>query len=423
MAKGVTKGDMYELRLARMLYAEGAFVRRGINLNMRFGEDLTVTDLDIYALSFSGDLESSLTIAEAKSAAGKKGPKLADRLLWLSGLRELVGADVAIVSTAKGASDRLRGLAEKLDIAVIDEQDLRHRESINGLDDEAPWGPYDPRLLAQQREIYDSVKLDKDLKRVYWFLRSESWLLDPTTAIKRAFGAVRVLVRMWDSQLDPARRSSLQWLARHLQVSVVVGLVQLASRSYREDPKRSSGRLLRELAAGPTLDYEAMSEISRQVDRYVTTVLRDMEADPGKQVGALGAFSPTPPPYAEPLLEVIERLAAEPNAAAELPRLVDRRLAAIELGEDLEGLGIRESLVPECDRLLRLVGAFVVGQIKAPPELLDNVLGESRHSRSRPDPSTESDSARRISSEAEKDSAADSERLFDEATRPAEQIG
>lgn len=374
MARAVTKGDTYELRMARLLFVEGAFVRRAIDLNMRFGEDLTVTDLDILALTFSMDFRASLTIGESKSGQGRKGSKFADRLLWLRGLQNLVGADFAFIATAKRASDRVRGLAERLDVQVIDEQDLIHRERINNLDENSAWGPYDPSLLDRQREVYDAVKKDQDLKRVYWFIRSEFWLLDVTTGVKRAFGAMRVLAKLWRGRPSNDQQESLQWLARHVHVNIVVGLVRLASRSYREEPAKSADRLLRELASGPDLDFEVLARISQEVDHYVTAVLGEMGADPGKHASALGAFHPTPPGYAESLVEVVERLAAAPEAATELPRIADVRLAEFELKEQLSGLRIRQDLIPECDRLLRLVTAFIEGQLKIPPELLSGAF-------------------------------------------------
>lgn len=376
MAKAVTKGDTQELRMARLLFAEGSFVRRAIDLNMRFGEDLTVTDLDILALRFSEDLRVSLIIGESKTAQGKRGPKLADRLLWLSGLRDLVDADFAFVATAKPASDRVRGLAEHLGIHVIDERDLFHREKINGLDDQGSWGPYDPSLLSRQREIYDKIKKNQDLKRVYWFIRSEFWLLDTATGVKRAFGAMRILAKFWGSRPNDEEQESLRWLARQLQVNVVVGLVQMAARSYRQHPEKAIDRLLRDLASGPDLDYETLTRVSRDVDRYVTTLLRDLKADPGQHASALGAFSPRPPAYFEPLVEVLERIAAAPEAARELPRFADLRLAEVELGESVGGLRIRGDLSDECGRLLRLVSAFLTGQLKVSPELLN---GTSDH--------------------------------------------
>lgn len=375
MAKALNKGDMQELRIARLLYAEGAFVRRAIDLNMRFGEDLTVTDLDVFALKFAKDFEISTVIGESKTAQGKKGPKLADRLLWICGLRDLIGADRAFIATAKSASSRVRGLAEKLDVRVIDEPDLVHRERLIGLQPDASWGPYDPRLLERQRTTYDLVKENADLKRIYWFIRSEFWLLDDTTSIKRALWAINLLGQYWGGNSGKEQRRSIRWLTRHLQVNIVVGLVRLAGRCYREDPRKSSAQILQELASGPNVDYETMAGLARDVDRYLTTVLRDLDADPGQQVKALGAFSPSPPSYAEPLLEVVERLAAEPEVSPELPRFIDHEVARLELEEDIDLLHLDGHIQTECARLLRLIGAFVIGQMEVPGDLLDTSLG------------------------------------------------
>jgi hypothetical protein len=414
MAKAITKGDTQELRMARLLFAEGSFVRRAIDLNLRFGEDLTVTDLDILALSFSDDLRVSLTIGESKSGQGKKGPKLADRLLWLRGLRELVDADFAFVATAKPASDRVRGLAERLAIDVLDESDLLHRERIHGLAEQDSWGPYDPSLLDRQRQVYDRIKKSQDLKRVYWFVRSEFWLLDVTTGVKRAFGAMRILGRYWDSRPNQDEREALAWLARHLHVNIVVGLVRMAGRSYREDPPKSTSRLLKELSSGPDLDYETLTRISHDVDRYVTALLRDLNADPGKHASALGAFNPRPPAYFEPLVEVVERLAAAPEAARELPRFADLRLAEQELGHPLATLRFRADLSEECDRLLRLVAAFLTGQLKISPEIFNGSTDQRNSGESQPSESENSGTVEKSDSRRDPPS----ETLFEESTEP-----
>jgi hypothetical protein len=418
MAKVISKGDTYELRVARLLHVEGAFVRRAIDLNMRFGEDLTVTDLDILALTFSGDLRTSRIIGESKTAQGRKGPKLADRLLWLVGLRDLVHADTAFIATAKNASEKVRGLAERLDINVIDERDLLHRERQQGLSQNSPWGPFDPRLLERQREVYDTVKDEVDLKRVYWFARSEFWLLDPTSGIKRAFGAMRVLAKAWDAPGDDQRRSSLQWLARQTQVNVVVGLVALAGRCYREEPEKSSARLLRELASGPGLDFETLLRVSGEVDRYITAILRDLGADPGRQVSALGAFNPTPPSYAEPLLEVVQRLGSEPRVTAQLPRFIDVRLAEAELGEGLGVLQVEPGVIPDCERLLRLVCAFLVGQLKLDPVMLASVMDTRQQGSVQGDPPGSGEL--KVDDGVESENPPASERLFDGSTESFE---
>ena len=64
----MTAGWRYECRVARLLFAEGAFVRRGIAL--RAGE-LMVTDLDILALRFAPDLSLRIVVGECKTGAAR----------------------------------------------------------------------------------------------------------------------------------------------------------------------------------------------------------------------------------------------------------------------------------------------------------------------------------------------------------------
>jgi hypothetical protein len=374
MAKKVTKGDRYELRIGRLLYFEGAFVRRAIDLNMSFGEGLTVTDLDILALTFAEDFRVFEAIGESKTAQGRKGPRLADRLLWQVGLRDLVGADVAFIATSKGASDRVRGLAKRLDVEVLDEADLDHREAILGVNETTPWGPFDPALVELQRNVYDELKADADLKRIYWFVRSEFWLLDPASGVKRAFGAMRLLDRAWKSRPNDSRAKTLRWLARQLEIDLTVGLVKLAGRAYREDPRRSSEQLLRELASAPEIGFDALVRVSGQVDRYVTSLLGELGAEPGQHANALGAFYPTPPKYAESLVEVVQRLAAEPKSSTQLPRYADWKAAEADLETALNQVpALTSEQEDDCGRLMRLIRAFVIGQLSVDTALFTQV--------------------------------------------------
>lgn len=378
MAEAVTKGDRFELRVARLLFWEGAFVRRAINLNMHFGEEFTVTDVDILALRFTRDLAVSTSIGECKATEAKSAPKATDRLLWGGGLRTLVGADDNFVVTTRAASERVRRLARQLGSDLLDEHDVAHREAVLHLDDRSSWGPFDPELLVRQRAAHDAVKDDRDLKRVYWFTRSDFWFLQPVAGIKRALGACRVLAGRWAPELPTAERDAVRWLAAQIVVTAIVALVRIAATCYRQPPRVTRARLAEQLAEG-LADHRTLTELSREVDRLVMAVLRDAGVDPGRTVGALGALRPAPPGYADSLIDVVERLAGEPAAAAELPRLADWRIAEHQLAHGLGELPAAtvEVLDGHTDRLLRTVVAFLKGHGRLPSELVDGLLRPS----------------------------------------------
>ena len=102
-----------------------------------------------------------------------------------------------MLATIRTASDRVRSLAVQLNAEVVDERDLARREKLLGLDPKNSSGPHDPALVDLQEGIYDLVKRDDDLKRVWGFVRSDFWFLDDMSGLKRALGALNLLAKRW----------------------------------------------------------------------------------------------------------------------------------------------------------------------------------------------------------------------------------
>jgi hypothetical protein len=374
MAPQATKGDLLELRVARLLFEEGYFVRRAVNLNMHFGEDFTVTDVDLLAIRFSPSLSVHTTIGECKTSEAKSAPRATDRVLWGRGLRVLLKADANFVVTVKAATDRVRRLAVELDTRLLDERDVTHRERLLGLNQDSPWGPHDQRLLEKEKRLRGRAKNDEELNRVYWFVRSEFWFLPPVAGLKRVLGACRVLERRWHPNLPEGERELVGWLGKQIFVAAVVALARAAGDAYRQPTDIFRSRLAEQLAAG-VADYNTLREVSRQVDRYVTAVLSDAGVEPGQRVKALGAFEPAAPPYTEPLIETIERLSAEPRITSQLARLADWRVAESELSVQQPMPRDMTVIEDDGDRLLRTIGAFLAGQhIRLPAGVLSGAV-------------------------------------------------
>lgn len=381
MSKAATKGQRFEARLARLLFAEGFLVRRGVDLRVHFGEEFTVTDLDIFAIRFSSDLSVETTSGECKSGTGRSAPKAIDRLLWGHGVQALVGTDKQFVAVTKPTSDRTRRLAADLGLELLDERDISHREELRGLDSESPFGSHDVSLLPLESSVPAGLSKVPELKRVHRFVASEFWLMDPVAGIKKALGACRLLARTWHADLPEPERKWLEWLASQAVLTVVTALVRLAGESYRQPEAVFERHLVERLAEG-VAPYHVLEEISREADRYLMGVLRDVGASPAQQVEILGALNPRPPSYAEPLVEVVQRIAREPDVARDLPRLLDWRIGTAEVREIYpEPFDLEQARGGA--RLLRLVRTFLAGQTRMPAGLLgllngDPAVGESK---------------------------------------------
>jgi hypothetical protein len=357
-----TAGELFELRVARVLHAEGAFVRRRVNLDQQVGGRLQVTDIDVLAFFFDDTLRLRLETGECKTTEGKNAPSAKDRLLWLVGVKRLVAADDGFLVTNKGARDPDRHFARSLELQLVDARDLERREAILGLVPDAAVSVHSVDALALEREVEKGTVKDEELRRLFWFVRSELWLGEPVPALKRALGAMRVLGQRWSSELGESEQRVLRWLVSETIIGFLVALTRLAGESYRA-PEEVFARDLDERLAEGLAGYSAMREIAKQVDTFLVGVLREAGVDDSRVVGAIGALAPRPPAYAEPLHELIQRLAAEPRVTRELPRLAEAYVALSLYGGDLSG---EEA---EGARLLRLVAAFIQRQGRLPEEL------------------------------------------------------
>jgi hypothetical protein len=369
----VTAGDRYECRVARLLFAEGTFVRRKVDLQIHFNEPFQITDIDVLVLATDERLQTTLRLGECKTSEAKNAPNAADRLLWNTGLQRLVGAAGGFLATHKVATDRVRRLADQLGMEVLDQRDIARREAILDIDGDQFYGPHHPDLLTTQREVASLTRGDEELRRLYWFVRSEFWFAAPVAGLKRALGGCRVAARRWSPRLPDSERRAVEWLVAEAATTVAVALVRIAGDCYREPPDVFERDFAERLAEG-IAPYRALEDLSRLVDRYLTRILGDAGVDPGTMVDSLGAFAPRLPSYSEPLLEVVTRFAATPAAARDVARLMDWRFAAASLHERTVGLRELEPKLfrelAQTGRLLRTLRSFLVGQLGMPEQVL-----------------------------------------------------
>jgi hypothetical protein len=369
---GQGKGGAFEARVARLLAVEGAFVRTRVNLEPHFRERFTVTDLDVYAVAFTPTLAASSTVVECKTTEARNTPSAADRLMWLAGVKQLMGADHGTLATTRPASDALRELAAALRVAVADERDIERRELIRGVSTDSPIGPHGPAVTALVDDARRSLKADRELHRAYIYVRSELWLSQPASAVKRTLGALRLVGDRYSDHLPANEVLAIQWLVGELATGLALAVTRLAGEAYLQ-PEPVFDRKLAERFSEGLASYHALIRISKAVDEYLAGVLREAGVNPAVMVRSFGAFDPRPPAYLERLIELIQRFATAPAAAQDTARLADVRFARALSGESATW-PLRDS--QETSRLLRLLAAFILGQIRLPEHLLAPIVDE-----------------------------------------------
>ncbi|MFL4480522.1 DNA-binding response regulator [Paeniglutamicibacter sp. ORCA_105] len=368
----LSPGDELEIRLARMQFFKGAYTRRGINLERHFyPEPLLVTDLDLLSFDITARLTLSKTIGEAKSGTGKSAPKPLDRAIWIAGLKQLVGADGGIVITALRPSARVRDTVRSLGVTAMSLDDLDRWEKTHLAKDFEDVGSQGPSAFMADMLARKAVKGEPKLERIYWFFRSEVWFLDAWQATKRLIGALGELRGYWTPGIDDDQAAALRWLYAEAVSILTLQLVVLVGRYQASDQRDWLAVASDHLAEGaiPTNNQRAMATA---FDNYLARILGELRAPATMSVETMGAFNPTPPEWAEGLIELIARLEAH-DGLTELPRhtdlvvserLVRRRSEKIEA---LEAVSRRDP--EEFARMRRQIAAFLRGAVDIPEEV------------------------------------------------------
>lgn len=359
------KGDELEMRVARLWYWEGFFARCGVDLRRHYSpEPLLVTDLDLLAYDLGPSLRASRTIGEVKTGTGRSAPKPLDRIIWLRGLKELVGAAHAELVSSNAPSARARSLARSIGVSAQAQTDIERREQMIEVEAVANAGSHGERAFLERRWVHKHCSTAHSLERSYWFLRSEVWFHDEVTACKRLVGLYRQLGTLWTQDIEDDDARALRWLLAETVSTFTLFAVVAAADAIRTDPVLLSAELGERLSAGRA-SAEAMRRIASDVDKYVAGLLTAAKAPASIRSEAIGALHPEPPEWTLQFVELLCRLAASPDKARRLPRQLDllvheRIVWKREVNEIPFG---RLSLDdPDAGRLVRLVNAFLRSQ-------------------------------------------------------------
>lgn len=373
--RGLDAGTQAEVRVAQAWFWDGYYVRRGIDLQHRFGSDVsTVTDLDVLGYSFDASLISHKQIGEVKTGTSKSAPRPLDRALWMRGLSELVGAQRGEVTTALRVSPATRDACLRLGTTIQHLDDLKARERRLDIAEVDDVGSQGPTMARMRKDVQAFAKSDVVLERAFWFLASEVWFLDPFDALKRTLGLMRELGKTWPPESHQAANTAARWFFAEAVSVVGLNLTIVAGQANTMDPGSFQQNAVARLAAGD-VPFHALRKLSDRVDDYVAKLLTSLDAAPEVRIEAMGAFQPVPPDYADSLLELISRLAAEASMVSRFPRQLDAILfERLARRRDLAPvLHRRLALTPTTERHVRLVAAFLRGHFRL-PTAVDKVL-------------------------------------------------
>ncbi|WP_129845348.1 DNA-binding response regulator [Streptomyces albidoflavus] len=361
-AKAPSVGEQLEARVSQLWFWEGFYSRYGVNLQRHYQAPLTITDLDLFAFDFSPQLAMTKYIGEVKSGTGKNAAKPLDRIVWLRGLCELVGADAAELTIATGVTDHIRALGRSLEVSTQNVTDFERRET-DAVGPLADLGSHGVKSLMLERQVRSTCRQQQDLERAFWFLRGEVFFLEPFLAIKQLIELLRRITQLWTPRLQDDEALAIRWLAAESVSLLTLNLVAATGTSLTLSRENWDALVAERLAEG-SVPMHQMRKLSDSIDKFVGGILAASKVAPEIRTEAIGAFLPEPPDYADSLAELCWRFKSDAPVARALPRQMDLLIfERLVHRRDLNGPSVSRMGLDRgsAARMRRLVAAFLRG--------------------------------------------------------------
>ncbi len=318
------EGADLERRVGRVEFAEGALVRLRVPLRVgrEAGKDV-VTDIDVLAVDLDLRLRPSRSILECKSSHTSGGES--DRLFWLAGLQEFVGADRAVL-VRQTVSGRGRTIASSLGLHILDMQQLESREAAHA------WLPHTfghlggPGCLAAEKRMTTQLKgLANIPSEQVAFVCYEAALAPPNRIVAALHGLGESV-----AGAGPIPEPTGTVLAGHSLVALLVAAA-IDAQTLDVLPKSQVVRRLElTLTVGGPQD-EALLDLFASTDAIVQHLIeRVHQAYQDAGVGRRDVALPTlrdliaqPPSWIPRYMDLLEEVRANPTIARDLPQTAE----------------------------------------------------------------------------------------------------
>jgi hypothetical protein len=325
----LSKGVAWEYRMHRALFASGWYVRRNVDLRERIvGSPQTMSEIDLLGLSFDAGLSARRLIGECKDRKGST--KEADRVIWLLGLGQLLGADDLLFAKPRIAVATVR-FARSTPVALYDEAAvLRIEAALHELKDAGLFDPIIGEDLVKRATERQSFG-DARLREAYDWIHNASWYEEPLARVKRLPGYFRLVI-------SQATGDSRQVLMIEGVLALLACGLQVAGLLRRHAPQVARAVASEGLASGAA-PASVLREIAARADEYYRDVLdRVTEAQSGERAAVdiprLADHIARPPGWAEGFFSFAESVGSRPEAATDVLRYAELELFESFAGRD-----------------------------------------------------------------------------------------
>lgn len=371
MAGGPTQGVGLEARVERVFLAQGVLAERRLQPAASSDHRMLATDIDVLVSEYGSGFHLTRRHAECK---GGTVPVL-DRILWLNGVRSLLGADASYL-VLKDVDYDAAHFAKDLDVQLLSEKQIGKWEAALGVpNDEWPCrSEFQSFELARSRWAKLSGAKDADeawrfLRGVLGFIEIDSWPRFQYRHLNRLFRCLQVLGEEFPKVKDDSDKALCY---RYCGSSALVRLAQYLLAVCLEVTAVASSDLKAHLTERLTFGDQDPRRVADIVGSTVEWVRRALATKGGTlppEIDVSRLYAP--PSYCDEFAELILRLLDKPDEAIYLP--VALEVTLFDDRERLGGFPRLQAAASAGDGLAALVKGFIVRSMGIPKDMLEGL--------------------------------------------------
>lgn len=372
-ASGKVSGNELEARALRLYLAQGMFAERGLIPAATPDRRMLATDIDVLVSEYTSGFHLTRRHVECKTG---KFPLL-DRVLWLSGVRQLLRADSTSLlgdDVDLAASEFARGL----EVELFTLQHLQAWEKSLGIPAEL-WPCRSDYLTfdtARARWIKQSGDREADegwrpLRETMLFIEVEGWLGFRYRHLNKLLRLLSEIVRQWSGIATNKER---ELCARYAFSASLVRLGQYMLAICGDVANVLPTELEKHLTLRLTFGDQEPTQAAALVEQTAKWIERALSAKGATLPAEIDVSRLTASPsYAPDLVELVRKVLEHSYEARYLPLALERLQFGVEADDKLPRF---RAAAQVADSLAAHVRAFVVRAFSTPKELSAPVRGD-----------------------------------------------
>lgn len=300
-----------KLKCMKLLWDLGYYTRKNIELAQFdiFGKDKTFTDIDVLGIKLDDELNWHIVIADCKS--GKK-IKNAERIFWLSGVKQAVNANRALF--IRKSLDELKyiELAEKLGVTLLTLNQLDKLGRVYEIDPSLYFGVFE-RDCDLSKPYLDSLKsIDR---KIYEYITKKYWLADSSEQIVTLISVCQQLIEY--HQFNENTRS---FLLSYVYSLLSISLLKFSKPLLYVSEERRANVIEQNLMGGSSEYVHRINLLSSLYDYMVNDIINPKDKISISEDQFIEGSKPS---YLKYFNDIIFRISDNPRAAKYLPQIID----------------------------------------------------------------------------------------------------